>query len=69
MRATLQRAFGIIDAIQNSGRRGKTAGELSTELDIPIRTLYRYLEVVTLMQPIYSERDGKRVKYKWLRAE
>lgn len=62
----LHRAFSLIDCIRSGGRRGKTMTEISREIEIPIRTLYRYLEAITPLQPIYTERDGKKIRYKWL---
>lgn len=55
----LQRQWELLQALDEN-QPGLTVGELSSRFDCSVRTIYRDLEVLSVLFPIYTERvDGK----------
>lgn len=64
----LERGIKLLRLIERS-RYGINAAQMIREAEIPKRSLYRLLQRLIMIEPIYTERRGKEVFYKFLRDE
>ena len=64
----LERGIKLLRLIERS-HYGINAAQMMKEAGIPRRSLYRLLQRLITIEPIYTERRGKEVFYKFLRDE
>lgn len=64
----LERGIRTLRLIERS-RFGITVPQLTEKTETSKRTMYRILEKLALIEPIYTERRGKEAFYKFLRDE
>lgn len=68
LHVTLGRALEILGLIE-SRRQGVSPSDIGQRLGISLRSTYRYLNTLSEIKAIYTERKGRQVYYKILRDE